>query len=157
MTTKPHGIVEDLGADIGYTATAALVDWFGGGNLCVPAEADESHPICRVIGSPAFKRLVGGYGGTVVWIPLGYQREMDRRDRLIALLLAQGNGSKTVAAVAGMSEKHVQQIRARLEEMGLMPLILRKAGMTGEGDSKFTPWRKRQPNAAKKTRGKRPY
>lgn len=126
---KSHGILEDIGAVIGYTATASLVDWFGGGNLYIPESIAENHPIAQVIGMPAATRLAREWGGETLWLPLGYQREQDRRDRMIALLLASGVGSKGVAAVAGMSESHVQKTRAKLESMGLLPLILRQAGL----------------------------
>lgn len=126
---KNHGILEDIGAEIGYTATAALVDWFGGGNLYVPLEVETGHPIENVIGEAAFRRLVKAWPGETLWLPLGYQREADRRDRMIAVLLGLGMGSKKVAAIAGMSESHVQHTRTRLERLGLLPMILRKAGI----------------------------
>lgn len=128
-----NGIVEDLGSVIGYSATAALVDWFGGGNLYVPLVVEEQHPIAKVIGLPAFSRLVREWPGETLWLPLGYQREQDRRDRMIAVMLAMGLGSKQVAAIAGMSERHVQHTRLRLEELGVMPMILRKAGLETRG------------------------
>lgn len=136
MNQKLHGIVEDLGAEIGYTATAALVDWFGGGNVRIPLEATPDHAICKVIGEPAFKRLVKWMDGMaltnrdrLLWVPLGYQREQDRRDRMIAVLFELGLGSKAISSIAGMSERHVQGVRVRVEEMGILPLILRKAGI----------------------------
>lgn len=131
---KSHGILEDIGAILGYSATASLVDWFGGGNLYIPAEINENHPIAQVIGMPAATRLVREWGGETLWLPLGYQREQDRRDRMIALLLAAGVGSKAVSNVAGMSESHIQKTRKRLEEMGLMPLILRQAGLENRNE-----------------------
>ena len=150
MSQKPHSILEDIGGDIGYTATAALVDWFGGANLCVPSVADENHPIGKVIGMPAFTLFVKHYGGETVWLPLGYQREMDRRDRMIGALIASGVGTKQIAALASMSESHVAHVRMRLESQGLIPLILRRAGLADE--SKFAPHRKRQA----KVPGKKP-
>jgi hypothetical protein len=129
MFERLNGTVEDLGSTLGYSATAALVDWFGGGLLYVPNEASEAHAICKVIGLPAFVRLCKEWGGKEIWVPLGYQREQDRRDRMIAVLLALGLGSKQVGSVAGMSERHVQAVRFRLENMGVMPLILSRAGL----------------------------
>lgn len=126
---KNHGILEDIGAEIGYTACAALVDWFGGGNLYVPLTVETGHPIESVIGEPAFRRLVKAWPGETLWLPLGYQREADRRDRMIAVLLASGYSTRKVALIAGMSESHVQHSRLRLERAGLMPVILRKAGL----------------------------
>ena len=133
MLERLNGIVEDLGAVLGYSATAALVDWFGGGNLYVPQTADPGHAICKIIGLQAFARLVKEWGGEEVWLPLGYQREQDRRDRMIAVLLEMGLGSKQVASIAGMSERHVQHIRFRLEEMGVLPMILARAGLAKPG------------------------
>jgi hypothetical protein len=126
---KNHGILEDIGAEIGYTATAALVDWFGGGNLYVPQEVEDGHPIGNVIGEAAFRRLVKAWPGETLWLPLGYQREQDRRDRMIAVMLGAGISTRKVAAVSGMSESHVQHTRLRLERAGLMQVILRKAGL----------------------------
>lgn len=126
---KLHGIVEDIGGVIGYTATANLIDWFGGSTLYIPIEAKEDHPICRVIGFPAFTRLVKEWPGEKLCLPLGYSRELNRRDRMIAVLLELGIGSKSVAAIAGMSERHVQHARHRLEVMGVLPMILKKAGL----------------------------
>lgn len=133
MLERLNGIVEDLGAVLGYSATAALVDWFGGGNLYVPQTADPGHAICKIIGLQAFARLVKEWGGEEVWLPLGYQREQDRRDRMIAVLLEMGLGSKQVASIAGMSERHVQHIRFRLEEMGVLPMIFARAGLVKTG------------------------
>lgn len=124
-----NGIVEDIGGVIGYTATCALVDWFGGANLYVPNEATDAHPIAQVIGMPAMRRLVQEWGGQTLWLQLGYQREQDRRDRFIAVLLGLGMTKKTIAAIAGMSERHVHYTRLRLEQMGLLPMILKKAGL----------------------------
>lgn len=126
---KNHGILEDIGAEIGYTATAALVDWFGGGNLYVPLTYEPGHPIESVTGEAAFKRLIKAWPGETLWLPLGYQREQDRRDRMIAVLLASGYSTRKVALIAGMSESHVQHSRLRLERAGLLPVILRKAGL----------------------------
>lgn len=153
MSIKTHGIMEDISADIGYTAANSLVDWFGGGNVAIPTTVAEDHPICKIIGSSAFSKLVGGYGGTTVWIPLGYQREMDRRDRMIATLFALGLGAKQIASVAGMSEDHVQKVRLRVERLGVLPLILKKAGVNVGDQSPYSPWSKRRANVRIKSRG----
>jgi hypothetical protein len=135
---RMNGVLEDIGAEVGYTATNALVDWFGGGNLHIPTAASEDHPIAKVIGLSAMKRLVKLYEGCVgnqrmLWVPLGYEREIARRDRMIALLFAQGYGTKAITSVTGMSERHVQQVRVRIENLGLLPLILRQAGLHENG------------------------
>ncbi len=63
---RANGTLEDVAAEIGYTATSRLVAWFGGANLYVPATATEDHAVARLIGFPAFRRLVAEYGGTTL-------------------------------------------------------------------------------------------
>lgn len=131
---KMNGVMEDIAAEIGYTATNALVDWFGGGNLHIPTAATADHVIAKVIGLSAMRRLVTMYVGRIgnqrlLWVPGGYEREIVRRDRMIAFLFSQGHGTKAIADLTGMSERHVQQVRVRVEQMGLLPLIVRQAGV----------------------------
>lgn len=128
MADKAHGILEDIGAELGYTATCSLVDWFGGTSLYIPEQVCPGHPIERVLGPKAFARLVQmgeQFDGRIIHVPLDYQREIVRRDRLIAALLTHGHGTKDIAHIALMSERHVQKVRATLEERGLIPLILK--------------------------------
>lgn len=134
---KEHGIIEDIAAEIGYTAANSLVDWFGGANLYVPNEATEDHPICKIIGMPAFRRLVKMFDGMsgrerTVWLNQGYQREIDRRDRMIAVLYELNLGTKRIASITGMSERHVQHTRLRVEQLGILPMIRKSAGLDGE-------------------------
>jgi hypothetical protein len=131
---KANGVLEDIAAEIGYTATNALVDWFGGGNLYIPATAYPDHAIAQVIGMAAMRRLVKLYEGKTgnarnLWLNQGYERELARRDRMIAALYALGLGTKQIMGIANMSERHVQQVRTRVESLGLLPLILRSAGI----------------------------
>lgn len=135
--TKEHGIIEDIAAEIGYTAAVALVSWFGNANLFVPTEATEDHPIGKIIGMPAFKRLVKMFDGHAkrernVWLAIDHQQEIDRRDRLIAVLYECGFGSKTIASITNLSERTVQHIRKRIEDLGVLPLILKRAGIPDE-------------------------
>lgn len=132
---KVNGVLEDIAAEIGYTATNALVDWFGGGNLYIPATAYPDHPIAQIIGFSAMRRLVKLYDGRTgnarnLWLNQGYERELARRDRMIASLYALGMGTKQIMNIANMSERHVQQVRTRVESLGLLPLILRGTGLT---------------------------
>lgn len=156
MSIKNHGVLEDISAEIGYTATSALVDWLGGNNLFVPATADESHPIAKIIGMPAYTRLVNAWGGEFLWIPLGYEREKDRRDRMIVVMLASGFGVREVAKIAGMSKSHVEQTHARVVAMGILPFLLRRAGLDSIA-AKYeqkTPRKTRGENYSKKRPGK---
>jgi hypothetical protein len=126
--TKANGVLEDVSAEIGYTATSLLVAWFGGANLYVPASADENHPVSRIIGNAAFRRLVAAYGSETLWIPGGHREAVDRRDRLIAERLAGGATAREIAAEFGISERRAQQLRAHVERKGLIPMVLRSRG-----------------------------
>lgn len=125
MADRPHGILEDIGAEIGFTACCLLVDWFGGRTLYVPDKASEGHDIAKVIGVKAMGLLCRAYGSSIIDLPIDYQRELIRRDRLIAALLGRGAGTKEVARIAALTERQVANIRRRLEADGLLPLILR--------------------------------
>ncbi|WP_042886310.1 hypothetical protein [Cupriavidus necator] len=125
---KANGVLEDVSAEIGYTATSLLVAWFGGANVYIPATADKSHPVARLIGHAAFRRLVAAYGSETLWIPGGHLEAMDRRDRLIAERLAHGAGTREIAAEFGITERRVQQLRTHVESKGLIPMILRARG-----------------------------
>lgn len=125
MADQLHGILEDIGAEIGYTATCSLVDWFGGRTLYIPETFTDDHQIARVVGAQAFARLVSSWGGETLSIPIDFKREVARRDRLVCALLAKGTSTREVARIAILSERQVQIIRRRLEGEGLLPLILK--------------------------------
>lgn len=136
MGIKKHGMLEDVAAEIGFTAATTLVDWFGGfGQIAIPKEATEDHPIGLAIGMPAFKRLVKIYEGAepherFLWMNNGENREIARRDRLIAVLVAIGGlGSKQIASITGMSESSVRYSQLRVERIGILPMILKRAGL----------------------------
>lgn len=131
---KRNGVLEDVSAEIGYTATNALVDWFGGGWLFIPFAPDADHVIAKTIGYTPFSRLVKMFDGHVanerlLWVPTGYEREIARRDRMIATFFTMGMGTKDIAGITYMSERHIQVLRSKLEDMGILPLILRRTGL----------------------------
>jgi hypothetical protein len=130
MHDRTNGVVEDLCFLIGYTATCSLVDWFGGGNVFIPNQIDHSHPLCKVLGVSAFVRLFNYYDGKkgndrILWVPTGYQREIDRRDRMIAGLYSCGLTTSQIASIACMSKRHVQSVKHRIDQLGLMDLVVR--------------------------------
>jgi hypothetical protein len=118
-----NGILEDISAEIGFTATSALAAWFGGLNLYIPAEIKPGHPIAAVIGITAFRRLVQNFGTEILCMPEGRQDEIDRRDRIIAEMLGSKITAKTISEKTGITLRRVQQIRSKLEASGLIPLV----------------------------------
>lgn len=134
-------MVEDLCSLIGYTATCSLVDWFGGGNVFIPNQIDRGHPLCKVLGVSAFIRLFNYYDGKkgnerILWVPTGYQREIDRRDRMIAALYSCGLDTSQISSIACMSKRHVQSVKQRIEQLGLMDMVVRNTNNTKTQSSK---------------------
>ncbi len=117
--------LEDIAADIGYTATTRLVGWYGGGNLSVPSEPYPDSNIPKIIGDRAFSILVREYGGQIIPIPNDALRDDVRRDRIICEMLGKGVSLRDISLFCGMSTRNVLNIKAKLEQAGLLPLILK--------------------------------
>lgn len=127
--TKPHGVIEDIGAALGYTATTMLVFWFGGASLFVPREAREEHAIARIIGMPAYRRLVAMFGGESVWIPAARAPQAEARARSVLRLLAAGRTAHEIANEVGITKRRVEQIRKRLVAEGILSAISQNCQM----------------------------
>lgn len=119
-----NGILEDISAEIGYTATTTLIDYLGGTSLYVPQEATAGHVIAKLIGLSAAKRLTLAYGNEVLNLPFDYRRERNQRNRLIGALIAKGTNHAEIARIAGISTKQVGHVRVELEQVGLLPMLI---------------------------------
>lgn len=119
-----NGIVEDLGAIMGYTATSTLIDYLGGTSLYVPKKATPEHIIARLVGVSAMRALCLEYGDTTLNLPIDYRRERSVRSRLIGALLMRDVLPKDIAVIAGVSIKSVMLTRNELEQSGLLPCIV---------------------------------
>jgi hypothetical protein len=132
---KTNGVMEDVAAEIGYTAANALVDWFGGANLQIPDAASETHVIAKVIGFVAMRRLVTMFNHTKhsrerqLWVPTGFEREIARRDRMIGVMFRKGMSVKEIMSTTYMSKRHIELVCKRLDEIGIidLPLVERRA------------------------------
>lgn len=123
--------LDDIAADIGFTATMTLVAWYGGTHLYVPEKLSERHAIAKAVGLRHAERLVAAHGGGVLFVPDAVSYDRARRDRMVVEGVGQGMGTKQLAALTGLTERRVQQIRLRLEGEGLLPLVLK--GKTTQG------------------------
>jgi hypothetical protein len=122
MTARMNTTLDDIAGEIGFTATVMLSTWYGGRNLYVPANPDESSMIVKLIGMPAARRLAAQWGGSPVAVPTMWRYEEAQRDRTIGALLLEGKNTKDIAAIMGMTERRIQQIRRSLEDAYLLPL-----------------------------------
>lgn len=119
-----NGVAEDIGSAIGYTATCTLIEWYGGRQVWIPLVAEPTNEIARVIGWSAYRRLVDLFPNQRIMVPVDHFRELCRRDRVVAIMTQGGNGSKQIAACLGLTERQVQNIRRKLEEAGVLNLVL---------------------------------
>lgn len=119
-----NGIMEDLGAAMGFEATNRLIAIFGGCSLYVPQCIDSDHPIVRVVGAKPAQRLAAEFGGETLNLPDNDEFSRLRRTRQVARLLRAGLNPRDVATLVGCSTRHVRRYRTEAEEIGLLPMIL---------------------------------
>lgn len=150
-------ILDDVCAEIGYSATNVIVAWYGGDYVRVPVEVSAENPITRAIGMSAMRRFVQAWGGQRLWIPEAHRFTVEQRDRVIADLLKTGLKEREIGEAIGLSERRVQQIRARLTRDGL--LELRGQKLEGKDAAKSAlakvAWKKPQAKTAGKSARKK--
>lgn len=125
---QQNGVLEDISAVIGFTATTRLVAMFGPGKLLVPVAANPDHAITLAIGMPAAQRLSSEWGGQVLELSMHADFHHARMLRAVAAMLNAGMPAKDVAGVVGLTERQVRRLRGEAENMGLLPLVLRTKG-----------------------------
>ena len=119
----PNGILEDISAEIGYTATTTLIDWLGGTSMYVPQVATDDHFVCKIIGMPAFRILVKSYGNEIINLPVDFRRERTQRNRLIGALLVRGTSPDEIARLSGVGLKQIGHVRTELQDAGILELM----------------------------------
>lgn len=125
-----NGILEDISAEIGYTATSAIICWFGGTTLYIPQNIEGKHVLKSIIGESAFKHFVKNYGGEILSIPIEDDRlNRMRRMRRMAGMLANGLSIKQIARMEAMTVRQVHNIRSQLEQEGIISYV-RHSGKT---------------------------
>lgn len=118
-------LLDDISAEIGFTATVALAAWFGGKRMYVPEKFDEQHIVAKVIGPLAYRRFVGAFGPALVFIPKGAHHERHDRWKKVYDRLLLGQPMQQIVDEVGISSQHIHNIRRDLETRGILPVILR--------------------------------
>lgn len=117
--------MDDLCALVGWTRSVALVRWFGGSNLYVPAEPSASHPLATLLGLDVMRRVVDEFACQTVWIPAdlgGRYANGDQAKQAVSRLILRGMGTRDIADRLDMSQRQVQRLRAELEAAGMLPM-----------------------------------
>lgn len=117
-------LLDDISAEIGFTATVALAAWFGGKRMYVPEKFDEQHIVAKVIGARAYERFVSAFGPDLVFIPKGAHHERHDRWKKVYDRLLLGQPMQQIVDEVGISSQHIHNIRRDLENRGILPVIL---------------------------------
>lgn len=128
MNQQPNGILEDVCAEIGFTATMMLCAIHGGGTLYVPSVVSAGHALGKLVGAAAFKALVRAFGGETMSIPRGEEFERWRRVRQVSELLSKGFTTRDVARALMLTPHQVRNLKGDAEELGLLPMVMAHRG-----------------------------
>ncbi len=124
MSDYQNGIMEDVGAEIGFSAANRLIAVFGGATLYIPGDIPADHPIALVVGEPAAARMAQAFGGETIDLPDNEEFFRLRRTRQVAGLVRSGMSAREISTLVGVSGKQISRYRATAESMGLLPLVL---------------------------------
>lgn len=125
---KPNGLIEDIAQEIGFEATMRLIAIYGGRSpIYIPGEAPEDHPVTRVIGSSAMRRLCESIGPTHLRVPDLAEFQRLRTLRSISNLVVSGYTVDAIGTLLGLSARQVHRYRVQAEEIGLIPTVLGRA------------------------------
>ncbi len=115
-------ILEDIAAEIGFTATFKLVIWFGGRrtNIYVPEQPRKGQVLVSIIGLPAATLLSRRWPGRHLNVPTLHAFEVEVRRQEVHRLLSQGATVQETATSVGLTPRRVGQIEAELREAGLL-------------------------------------
>lgn len=119
-----NSVLDDVACVIGYTPTRIMAAWWAGRTLYVPARVRPGHPLDVLLGRMAYMRLVRAFPEQYLSVPPLAEDMREIRDRQIADALARGEPDAAVAALHGITERRVRQIKLALTENGLLDFEL---------------------------------
>lgn len=117
-------LLDDIAAEIGYTPTAILSEWFGGEQLYIQVSPDAR--IAALIGDRNAERLSKAFGGTVLAVPKNKNLQHVAVLRVVYDKLRKGKSVADVAESICFSVRHVLNMRRELEEAGILPMVFKE-------------------------------
>lgn len=120
-------LLDDLSAEIGFTATCVLSAMYGGKSLYIPRDADPNHQIAKLIGVSAFRALVKSpFGGTNIrFMPRNKAYLRFARWRVVKDMILDGKSANHIAEAVGITTNGVNNIRRTMEQNGIIPMVLK--------------------------------
>lgn len=126
-----NGILEDIGAVIGASAALRLAGWQDGAPVYIPSTPAPEHRLCAILapddpqaGFNLLARLSADFGGETLCLPKVAELDYMRLRGQICRRLRRGVSVRCIAHDLGISERQINNHRRKLEEAGLLPLIL---------------------------------
>lgn len=123
MSDYQNGIMEDVGAVMGFEAANRLIAVFGGSKLYVPATIPPSHPIAKVVGDVAAARLADAFGSEMIDLPSNEEFLRLRRVRAVATLTKRGFDCRDISEHVGVSMRHVRNLARKAGALGLLKSV----------------------------------
>lgn len=103
--------VNELAALVGDKEADQLMAAYGGTCLAIPKLAYSAlHPIARIIGLEALRKLSHAYGGETVEVPTGMSHAIAVRNHDIATKKKEGLSNKALARMFGLSQRQIGTI-----------------------------------------------
>lgn len=125
---KEECFIDDVCAEIGFTATIKLMRWHGGRNIYVPDKANPDHPLAQLIGMPALIALCENFGSCTMWIPTHLDEPRMETTKAIARHLAAGKSVEETAKLVCMTVRSIQRTRKSLINAGILAAPPSKSG-----------------------------
>ena len=104
---------------LGRETTRVLTRILGGQRVYVPARASEGHRIARAVGMAGMRALCAAYGGLLISLPNG--REKDTARKRAFALLREGRSLSQVADACDITQRYAEMLSRELREMESAP------------------------------------
>ena len=114
-------LLEDIAIQIGFSATVKITAIYGGGFIRIPKKCSKSHPLVKLIGESAFKKLQELYpDGDAIHVPNLSEFERLRNIKTASKLAIRGVSSTEIAALIKSTPRNVYNWLKLAEEIGLI-------------------------------------
>ena len=110
-----NSTLDDLSTVVGFSATVRLAAHYGGRDLYVPREVSELHPIAKLIGVSALRRLCSEFpAGERIAVPTLNFAEIELRNKEILDMIRDGKTVVEIVGKTGLTKRRVEQLRKSL-------------------------------------------
>lgn len=110
----------DLGDLLGFGAATRLMALHEGNIVDIPACATDGHPLKKLLGVPAFRRLSTEFGGQTLCVPYNAEADRFRMIRAIAAMVRCGKKIEEVASMVDMKPRRIAGYVAYARMFGLL-------------------------------------